>query len=68
MVLAAARDDIDQSKTSDRGQGDFGPDPISGAISKGLQGLREVGKQVPHPLHSQWSLTLTLSDRHSRNR
>ena len=37
---------MDQSKTSDRGQGDGGPDIISGAVSKGLQGIREVGKAV----------------------
>ena len=43
---AAVPEGMDQSKTSDRGQGDGGPDIISGAVSKGLQGIREVGKQA----------------------
>ncbi len=37
---------MDQSKTSDRGQGDSGPGIISGTVAKGLQGVRELGKQV----------------------
>jgi hypothetical protein len=45
----AVPEGMDQSKTSDRGQGDGGPDIISGAVSKGLQGIREVGKQASSP-------------------
>ena len=48
---------MDQSKTSDRGQGDGGPDIISGAVAKGLQGVREIGKQASSPLIPPFSDT-----------
>ena len=40
---------MDQRQTSDRGQGEGGPDLISGAVAKGLQGVREIGKQANPP-------------------